>query len=166
MERRFSVEAKSSFSANTGKSVLRLDEKRKGFGGYISLGIQCLDWLADTVEEALVFQGKEDFAKSFSDEVRVLKVRKGSNKAGCFLEVAVFFKGSRKGVIRLPKGRGGWGWRRFVDELWHLVVLFVAKVSPTVPVVISGVDGTPSDQSFAAVLSTSPGSLMPSLVEA
>ena len=42
MERRFSVEAKSfSFSANAKKSVLRLEEKRKGFGGYISLGIQC-----------------------------------------------------------------------------------------------------------------------------
>jgi hypothetical protein len=54
MERWFSVEAKSfSFLANMGKSVLHLEEKRKGFGGFISLGIQCLDWLADTVEEAL-----------------------------------------------------------------------------------------------------------------
>jgi hypothetical protein len=62
------VEAKSfSFLANTGKSVLCLEEKRKGFGGFISLGIQCLDWLADTVEEAIV--GKRDFAKSFRDEV-------------------------------------------------------------------------------------------------
>jgi hypothetical protein len=53
MERWFSVEAKSfSFLANMGKSVLHLEEKRKGFGGFISLGIQCLDWLADTVEEA------------------------------------------------------------------------------------------------------------------
>jgi hypothetical protein len=54
MERRFSVEAKSfCFSANSGKSVLRLEEKRKGFGGFISLGIKCSDWLVNTVEEAL-----------------------------------------------------------------------------------------------------------------
>jgi hypothetical protein len=40
MERRFSVEAKScSFLVNSGKLVLRLEEKRKGFGGFISLGI-------------------------------------------------------------------------------------------------------------------------------
>jgi hypothetical protein len=157
------VEAKSfSFLANTGKSVLCLEEKRKGFGGFISLGIQCLDWLADTVEEAIV--GKRDFAKSFRDEVRVLKVCKGSNKAGCFLEVAVFFEGGWKGVIRLSKGDGGWGWRRFVDELRHLLVLFVAKDSSTVPVVISGVDGTPP--AFAVVLTASPGGLMPSSVEA
>jgi hypothetical protein len=166
MERRFSVEAKSfSFSANTEKSILRLEEKRKGYGGYISLGIQCSDWLADTVEEAIVSRGKEDFAKSFRDEVRVLKVRKGSNKAGCFLEVAVFVEGGRKGVIRLPEGRGGWGWRSFVDELRQLLVLFVAKKSPTVPVATPGVDGTPPSRSYASTLAASLGGLMPSLME-
>ena len=30
-----------SFSANSGKSALHLEEKRKGFSGFISLGIQC-----------------------------------------------------------------------------------------------------------------------------
>jgi hypothetical protein len=54
MERRFSVEAKTfSFSANMGKPILRLEEKRKGFSGFISLGIKCSDWLADAVEKAL-----------------------------------------------------------------------------------------------------------------
>jgi hypothetical protein len=86
-----------------------LEEKRKGFNGFISLGIQCSDWLADMVEEALGSQRKEDFARSFCDEVRVLKVRMGSNKAGCFLEAVVFIEGARKGVIRLPEGHGGWG---------------------------------------------------------
>ena len=75
MERWFSVEAKSfSFLVISGKSVLCLEEKRKGFGWFISLGIKGLDWLADIVEEALVSQRKEDCARSFRDEVRVLKV--------------------------------------------------------------------------------------------
>ena len=39
----------------------------------------------------------------------MVKVRMGSNKAGYFLEAAVFVEGARKGVIRLPEGRGGWG---------------------------------------------------------
>jgi hypothetical protein len=48
------VEAKSfSFSVVTGKSVLRLEEKRKGFGWFILLGVKGLDWLAAMVEEAL-----------------------------------------------------------------------------------------------------------------
>jgi hypothetical protein len=54
MERQFLVEAKTfSFSVNMGKSVLHLEEKRKGFSGFISLGINCSDWLANAVEEAL-----------------------------------------------------------------------------------------------------------------
>jgi hypothetical protein len=69
------------------------------------------------VEEALESQRKEDFARSFQDEVRFLKVRMGSNRAGCFLEVAIFVEGGWKGVIRLPEGHRGWGWRRFMDEL-------------------------------------------------
>ena len=94
MEHWFLVEAKSfSFTANTGKSVLHLEEKRKGFGGFLSLGIKCLDWLIDTVEEALESQREEDFARSFLDEVRILKVRLGNSKAGCFLEAAFFVEG-------------------------------------------------------------------------
>ena len=114
--------------------MLCLEERRKGFGGYIFLGIQCSDWLADTVEKALLPRGKEDFAKSFCEEVGVLKVHTRSNKAGCFLEEAIFVEGGRRGVIRLPEGRGGWGWRRFVDELQHLLALLVAKDQPRVPI--------------------------------
>jgi predicted Ser/Thr protein kinase len=54
------------------------------------LGIRCSNWLVDTVEEALLSQRKEDFAKSFREEVEVLMVHKGSNKAGQFLETTCF----------------------------------------------------------------------------
>jgi hypothetical protein len=87
-------------------------------------------------------QRKEDFARTFRDEVRVLKVRMGSNKAGYFLEVAVFVEGGRKGVIRLPEGRGGWGWQRFVDELRLLVVQLVEKELLVVPAANPGEVGT------------------------
>jgi hypothetical protein len=100
------VEAKSSFSAKKGIEVLRLEEKRKGFGWFIVLGTKCSGWLADVVE-AIDAQRKDGFARLFREEARVLKVRIGSNKAGCFLEAAVFVEGDRKGVIRLPEGRRG-----------------------------------------------------------
>jgi hypothetical protein len=165
MERRFSVEAKSfSFSANSGKSVLHLEEKRKGFGGFISLVIKCLDWLADTVEEALESQRNEVFARSFHDEVRVLKVQMGSNKAGCFLEVAVFVEGGQKGVIRLLEGRKGWGWQRFVEDLRLLIAQLVAKVLPAIPAVNVRVVGSP--HSYADVLAAPLGGLKSSFVEA
>jgi hypothetical protein len=112
-----------------------LEEKRKGFGGFILLGIKCSGWLADTVEEVMEAQLKEGFTRMHQDEVRVLKVRLGSNKAGCFLELAVFVEGGRKGVIWIPEGRGGWGWQRFVDELWFLVVQLAERVMPVVPAI-------------------------------
>jgi hypothetical protein len=156
MERRFSVEAKTfSFSVHTGRSVCRLEEKRKGYSGFISLGIKCSEGLAGVVEEALETQRKEDFARSFRDEVRVVKVRMGSNKAEFFLEAAVFIEGARKGVIRLPKGRGGWGWKKFVDELRLLIAQLVVKVSPEVPVANVGVVSSPP--SFKDVLVAPPG---------
>jgi hypothetical protein len=158
MERRFSMEAKSfSFSVIPGKSVFRLEEKRKGFGGFISLGIKGSVWLADTVEEALESQ-KEDFARSSQDEVRV---RMGSNRAGCFLEAAIFVDGDRKGVIRLLEGRRGWGWRMFMDELCFLVAQLAAKDLPAV--VNVGVDGSlPSD---VDVIATPLGGMKSSCLE-
>jgi hypothetical protein len=131
MERRFSVEAKSfTFSVRKGNALVRLEEKRKGFGGFILLGSKCSVWLADAVEEVKGALRKEDFARTFRDEVRMLKVRTSSNKVGCFLEVAVFIEGGRKGVIRLPEGRGGWGWQRFVDELRSMGAHLDGKALP------------------------------------
>jgi hypothetical protein len=52
------VEAKSfSFTALAGKTELRLEERRKGFVGSLSLSLQCSDWLADTVEAASLSPG-------------------------------------------------------------------------------------------------------------
>jgi hypothetical protein len=46
MERRFSEEAKNfSFSVKADVSVLRLEERMKGFCGYLFLGFQCSEWL-------------------------------------------------------------------------------------------------------------------------
>jgi hypothetical protein len=128
MERRFLVEAKSfSFTMRKDNALVRLEEKRKGFGGFILLGSKCSVWLADAVEEVMGAHRKEEFARSFWDEVRILKVRMGSNKAGCFLEVVVFVEGGWKGVIRLLEGRGGWGCQRFVDEMRILVAHLMEK---------------------------------------
>jgi hypothetical protein len=137
------VEVKSFFfSAKQGSEFLRLEEKRKGYGGFILLGAKCSGWLADMVEEAIEAQRKDDFARSFRDEVRALKVRTGSNKAGCFIEAGVFVEGNRKGVVRLPEGRGGWGWQRFVDELRSLLAQLAGKELPEDSVLNAGVGGS------------------------
>jgi hypothetical protein len=92
------MEAKTfSFSVISSKAMLRLEEKRKRFSGFILLGGKGSVWLVDMVEEALGVPKKGEFARSFSDEVRVLKIRMGSNRAGYFLEAAVLLKVVGKG---------------------------------------------------------------------
>ena len=52
MERRFLVEAKSfTFSVRKGNALVQLEEKIKGFGGFILLGSKCSVWLVDVMEE-------------------------------------------------------------------------------------------------------------------
>jgi hypothetical protein len=53
----------------------------------------------------------------FHEDENMLMVRGGSNKAGRFLEVAIYAKGGQKGIIWLPEDRNGWGWRHFVGEM-------------------------------------------------
>jgi len=51
-----------------GKSVLRIEERRKGFLGVVLLGLQCTAWVVTAVKEALQSQGVEDFVKSFRED--------------------------------------------------------------------------------------------------
>jgi hypothetical protein len=120
MGRLFSIEAKSfRFSSKEGSSLFRLEERRKKFVGYILVSTQGSTWLIDTVEAAC--QEKENVAKSFREGDKALMVHGGSNKAGRYLEVSVYAEGGRKGVLWLPEGRFGWGWRRFAGELRLLI---------------------------------------------
>jgi hypothetical protein len=101
MERRFSIKAKSlCFLSKEGSSLFWLEERRKKFVGYIFMNTQCSSWLIDTVE---------DIAKSIREGDKALMVYGGTNKAGRFLEVAVFAEGGRKGAVRLPDGQDGQG---------------------------------------------------------
>jgi hypothetical protein len=79
-----------------------LEEKRKGFYGFISLGTQCSAWLMAMVEEALKAPMKKDLVTSFREDMKALMIREGGNKASRYLEVATYPEGGRKGVIWLP----------------------------------------------------------------
>jgi hypothetical protein len=128
IERRFSAEAKAFyFSVKVDVSEIRLEERRKGFAGFIFLGLQCSAWLLVTVEEALKEPVKKDFVKSYRKDVKALMVREGGNKAGRNLEVAAFAEGGCKGVIWLPKGREGWGWSWVVGELRKMLTFLGSK---------------------------------------
>jgi hypothetical protein len=127
MERCFFVEAKCfSFSAKAEAFELRLEERRKGFRGFIFFGLQGSAWLMAAVEEALKAPGK-DFVKYFWEDVKALMLRGGGNKAGRYLEMVADVEGGKKWAIWLPEGREGWGWSRVVGELQKMLTFLGSK---------------------------------------
>lgn len=87
------------FSVREDKAELRLEERGKGFVGYVFVGFQCFPWLVTMVEEVMKSLGKEDVKFD-----RGLLVCGGTNKAGQYLEVAVYAEGGPKGIMWLPGG--------------------------------------------------------------
>jgi hypothetical protein len=107
MERRFLVELKSFvLLILDGASVLRVEEKREGFFGEVTLCNQCIAWLASTMEVLLGFPEDKEFVKSFREGSKVLIARRGGNKDGRFLETATYGMGGRRGILLIPEGRG------------------------------------------------------------
>jgi hypothetical protein len=127
MDRRFLVEAKAfAFSVIEGASVLRVEEKRKFYYGAVLLSNQCIEWLVSTMEVLMGGHGLSDFVKSFRDGAKVTIVRIGGNTNGRFVEVAVYGVGVQRGFLRIPEGRGGWGWLKFISEL-HKAIEFLGS---------------------------------------
>jgi hypothetical protein len=163
MDRSFSVEAKSfRLSAKIGYPNLRLEERRKGFVGYIFASVQCSEWLVETVESAIQSQVKEEIAKTFREGDKAMMVHGGGNKAGRFLEVSFLEVGGRKGVIWLPEGRFGRGWRRFAGELRRLLeaqrlVVGAEKVGDSSVKAVSGSSpGVDPKRSYVQALCATP----------
>jgi len=156
MESRFYVEAKSfRFSVEAGSAELRVEEKRKGFSGYVVLGLSCTAWLLSRVEEVLGNAGIEDFVKSFREGSKATITRRGENRSGRFLEVAVF-DGGRRGRILFPEGRDGRGWSRVSGELSKMLDFLENMCGPSSSGVLpsGGKLGIGSGcPSFAAVVS-------------
>jgi hypothetical protein len=118
MDRRFLVEAKAFvFSVHEGASVLRVEENRKFYSGAVLLSNQCIEWLISTMEVLWGGNGMPDSVKSFREGAKVTIVRTGGNINGRFMEVAVYGVGVQRGFLRIPEGRGGWGWLKFITEL-------------------------------------------------
>jgi hypothetical protein len=118
MEKRFLVESKSfTLSVLEGASVLRVEEKRKGFLGTVVLSLQSSNWLAMMIESLLGFPEDEDFIKSYMEGSKVLIVHKGGNKDVRFLETSTYGSSGRRRFILIPEERGGWGWHKFFGEL-------------------------------------------------
>jgi hypothetical protein len=101
-------------------AVVRLEERRKGFAGVVSLSLPCAVWLVATLKVTLRNTGMNNFVKSFQEDQQVLIVCLGENRADCFLELVVYAEGGRQGLTLLPKGREERGWGQGSWVRWWL----------------------------------------------
>jgi hypothetical protein len=142
MERWCFVEAKTFiFLVVEGASVVRVEERRRSFSRLVFLGACSLVWLVSTMENLLRFSGDKEFVKSFREGSKVLIVRRGSNPASRYFELAVYAVGGRRGIILILEGRGGRGWSRFAAELGKVIAFFEASAGSGIvppPLVLKG----------------------------
>jgi hypothetical protein len=90
-------------SAGEGSSVLRLQEKRKGYSHVAFLGSSCTTgWLSSSAKGVVCNSDSKDFIKSFREGSKVTIAQRGSNASGRFFEGA----GVRGGW---PEKKGGVG---------------------------------------------------------
>jgi hypothetical protein len=95
--------------------------------------------------------GESGFHQVLPGGGKALMVHRGGNKASRFLQVGIYIEGGRKGVICIPEGRSGNGWRRFVNELRQFLSSKEKGLDPEVSR-IPHAAGLHSRRSFADVI--------------
>jgi hypothetical protein len=121
----FFVESKVfEFSVPAGGSILRLVERRKGIFRVRMVGKYYVQWLKKVVEKMVFMAEDRAFTESSRDGNRAFFAQRGVNRVGCFLELAEYAVGGRKGLIIVLEGRDKRGWKMFVEELGKVMTAF------------------------------------------
>ena len=112
----FFVESKSfEFSVEEGGSffLLRIFERFKDSLRSVFLGKEGAFRLLTYFEELISKSRQENFARTFREDNKVFILQMGLNAHGSFLMISELLHGRRKGLIIVPKGKLGSGWRGF-----------------------------------------------------
>ncbi len=86
-------------------------------------------WLKTTVEALIRNTEVTEFIKSSRDGNNAFIAQKCSNRSDQYLEVMEYAMGGCRGLIVIPEGREGRGWRSFPAELRKVVAFFEFSLS-------------------------------------
>ncbi|GLT71559.1 hypothetical protein SLA2020_435690 [Shorea laevis] len=67
------------------------------------VGKYCVEWLKKAVERMVLLDEDQPFTESSRDGNKAFFAQRGVNRAGCFLELAEYAVGGRKGLIIVLK---------------------------------------------------------------
>jgi hypothetical protein len=111
-------------SVPDGGSVLRLVERRLRISCMMLVDKFSIVGLKKSMEKIVCSPEESDFLDSSKEGNKAFIAQKSSNRAGRFVEIAEYRVGGRRGLIVVPKGRQGRGWKLFAAELGKVVALF------------------------------------------
>lgn len=93
----------------------------------ISLSGSSALWVEKMAEECLDFFQREGFFRKLRMDNKVLNIQCQVNSKGCFLQLAEFGNGRRRGFLVIPEGSKGNVWEGFAYYI-RLVVGFKAPI--------------------------------------
>ena len=112
----FFVESKTfEFSVEEGGTyfMLRIYERNKDSLWSVFMGKESGKRLLTYVEDLMSHSPLEQFARTFRDGNKVFILQLGFNAHGSFLMISELDHGCRKGLIIVPEGKLGSGWKGF-----------------------------------------------------
>ncbi|KAF3973645.1 hypothetical protein CMV_002939 [Castanea mollissima] len=116
----FRIDSKTfSFSFVDGQAdSYVIHERRRNFKSSVCLGRKGLVWILSCFADIRDWvPGKEYLYKRFRENNKLFEFRGRSNKAGIFVEIAVYYGGARRGWIMVPASSNRSGWSLFSKEL-------------------------------------------------
>ena len=116
----FRIDSKTfSFSFDGGQAdSYAIHESRQNFQSSIWMGRKGLEWILSRFANIRDWVPGKDYAcKHFRTNNKFFEFRGRSNKAGIFVEIAMYYGRARHGGVMIPANSNRFGWCLFTKEL-------------------------------------------------
>ncbi|KAF3956710.1 hypothetical protein CMV_018193 [Castanea mollissima] len=115
----FRIDSKTfSFSFDDQADSYAIHESRRNFKSSVCLGRKGLEWILSCFADIRDWvPGKDYLYKRYRENNKFFEFQGRSNKAGIFVEIAVYYGGARRGWIMVPASSNRSGWCLFSKEL-------------------------------------------------
>lgn len=105
------IETKSFALSLDGGNHLRITERSQKTAKEMVFSQSSARWLANTLEDCSSSAGNKTFYKLYRDGSKALFVHRHSNDFRRYLEITEYGGNGRWGLLVLPKGMEGGGWK-------------------------------------------------------
>ena len=120
------VESKS-FEIAKHVSTLSITERSRSHVSSVSMGFLAARWCRETLLEVANLSTEKHLFRSFRERNSVFVIQKQSNVRGAFVSITVLGEYRGKGIVIIPEGRDGKGWRGVSNVIHGLLNPLVSE---------------------------------------